>query len=139
MGEVDHVHHAPNERETGREERIYRADQQAAYNDLQEDVGHGTAPLALQFGGPTSPSPYSRSRGRLPALVGQLQLARGPLLGPDGNVLAGLHLRDETGGEDILALVVELDAVVAGDHLARLQVRRLERGLDLGRDRKSVV
>ena len=40
MGEIDDVHHAPDQREAGREQRVDRAEQQAADDHLNEDGGH---------------------------------------------------------------------------------------------------
>ena len=41
MGEVDDVHHAPDQRQPGGEQGVDGADQQAADDDLEEDGGHG--------------------------------------------------------------------------------------------------
>src|SRR5258708_15219671 len=68
----------------------------------------------------------------LPALVRQYRRRHGLVLGPDRNVvLTILQLDHHAGGEDVLALVVELDALVTHDQLIRLEIVGLQRRLDL--------
>ena len=45
MREVDDVHHAPDQREAGREQRIDRAQQQPADDDLDKNRRHGALRL----------------------------------------------------------------------------------------------
>src|SRR5581483_6892549 len=69
----------------------------------------------------------------LPALVRHHRRFLGGGLRPDRDVvLAVLQLDDDARGEDVLALVVELDALVADHELIGLEVGRLQRRLDLG-------
>src|SRR5262249_13633508 len=55
VGKIDDVHHPPDEGEPGREQRVDRAEQQAADDDLQQDHGHEAAGF---------PSPRERSERR---------------------------------------------------------------------------
>src|SRR5471032_1845391 len=77
-------------------------------------------------------SPETPSLPALPALVGQDERIGGAGLRPDGDVVAALELRHQGRGKDVLALVVELHAVIARDELVRLEVGGLECRLDLG-------
>jgi hypothetical protein len=40
MAEIDHVHHTPDQREPRREQRVNRADEKPADDDLNESEGH---------------------------------------------------------------------------------------------------
>jgi hypothetical protein len=65
-----------------------------------------------------------------PAFVGHDRRLLGTALGPDRHiVLAVLQLDDDAGGQDVLTLVVELDALVADHELLGLEVSRLQRRL----------
>src|SRR5258708_28724058 len=70
----------------------------------------------------------------LPAFVRQYRRRHGLVLGPDRNVvLTILQLDHHAGGEDVLALVVELDALVTHDQLIPLEIGGLPHRLALGR------
>src|SRR6476660_7572947 len=83
--------------------------------------------------GPRSCSSSSPPKKISPAFVGQRRRFGGVGLRPDRDIVfAVLQLDDEAGGQYVLALVVELDALVAHHQLIGLHVGRLERRLDLG-------
>src|SRR6185437_13080625 len=74
------------------------------------------------------------ARKRLPTLIGKNRRLLGRDFWPDRDiVLAVLELDDAAGGQDVLALVVELDTLVADHELIGLEVCRLQRGLDFCR------
>src|ERR1700743_3073247 len=74
----------------------------------------------------------TKSMSSSPAFVRKHRRLLGAVLRPDRDiVLAVLKLDDAARGQDVLALVVELDALVADHELIGLQVGRLQRGLDL--------
>src|SRR2546421_9732868 len=69
-----------------------------------------------------------------PAFIEHDRRFLGVGLWPDRDVvLAVLQLDDDAGGQNVLALVVELDALVAEHELLRLQISRLQRRLDFCR------
>ena len=103
MGEVHHVHHAPDQRETGGKQGVHRPHQQTRDDDLEK---------------------YHAPRITLlrPALERQLELSGGARRWPDRHVVAALKLHQQRGGKLILALRIELDALVADHQLIGLQV-----------------
>src|SRR5262249_49526642 len=108
--EVDEIHHAPDQCQTRGEQRIDSPKQQAAYDHLQQ-----------------------QHRLLLPAFHGPFQLGAGCIVRPDQLILLALELDQVSGGKDVLAGRIELDAVVAHHQLLGLQVGLAQSVTDLFR------
>src|SRR6266403_1280943 len=126
VGEVDHLHQAPDDRQAHRHEGVEKPHLKAVDDGLGE-LGHG----AWRRSG----SGLRRAVALLPARVREDRLEPGlarEVPRPQRVLLAvPADLRHHAGGERVLLVVVELDALVVDDQLLGRHVR-LARGLGEG-------